>query len=368
MIKNSLIIIFFLLIHSRFYSQVTILNSMFNAFNVGEEALLYANIMNAGDQQEVHIEAKLYNGLNQPVLSVKSKSFILKNGVTNTAQLILKSNSAEYANNNDANYIKTMHQLPSGKFRYCLFVIPTMNNEGADLCEEFDNEANTFLFLINPSDRDTIESKTPILLWNHSDPFNILKQGEMYRLVVVDIKDGQGADAAINVNYPILKLDFLTRHDIQYPFDGYKLLNGKKYGWQVQKVINNVVVNKTEAWEFVIKPELEQTYNKYVEIRPGANSSTYLASGNKIFFTFNEEYYTSNKKLNITITPENKVALKNIQVKEDTKLNQNINSKEVGENKYEIDLNELAIENGYYYLNITNEKGRSYQLKFYVNN
>lgn len=367
MLKKSLIIIFSVLISTNLFSQINILNSMFNAFNVSEDALLYANIMNTGDQQEVHLEAKLFNGLNQPVLTVRSISFNLKNGLTNTAQLSLKSNSTEYTSSNDAQYIKTMHQLPSGKFRYCLFVVPTINNEGADLCEEFENEANTFLFLINPPDKDTIESKNPILLWNHSDPFSLLKQGEMYRLILVEQKNDQSADAAINVNSPILKLDFLTKHDVQYPFDGYKLENGKKYGWQVQKIINNIVVNKTEAWEFIIKPEVETLYNKYVELSSGINPSTYIAAGNKIFFTFKEEYYTSSNNLKITITPENKTALKNVKAKEDLSVNQKMNSKEVGDNKYEIDLNQLGIETGYYYLNITNEKGKSYQLKFYVN-
>ncbi len=367
MFKKIAILIFLFSISFKINSQINILNSMFNAFNVSDETLLFANIMNNGDEQDVYIESKLYNGLNQPILIVKSNVFKLKNGVTNTAQIGLKTNSSEYTNSNDAQYIKTMHQLSSGKFRLCVFVIPTTNVEGSDLCEEFENETTSFLFLVNPPDKDTIETKTPILLWNHSDPFSLLKQGEMYRLIMVEEKKDQSADAAINVNAPILKLDFLTKHDVQYPFDGYKLEGGKKYGWQVQKVINNVVVNKTEAWEFIIKPELEQIYNKYVEITSGSNSSTYIAAGNKIFFTFNEEYYTSSNKLSITITPENKIALKNVKVKEDAKANQKINSKEVGENKYEIDLNELNIETGYYYLNITNEKGKSYQLKFYVN-
>ena len=366
MLKKGLIIIFFLFIYLNSYTQVNILNSMFNAFNVSEEALLYANIMNTGDEQEVHLEAKLFNGLNQPILTVRSVSFKLRNGLTNTAQISLKSNSADYTNSNDAQYIRTMHQLPSGKFRFCLFVIPTINNEGADFCEEFENEANTFLFLINPPDKDTIDSKTPILLWNHSDPFTILKQGEMYRLTVVEINKEQGADAAINVNYPILKLDFLTRHDIQYPFDGQKLESGKRYGWQVQKLVNNVVVNKTEAWEFVIRPEIEQQYNKYVELTADLSTAVYTALGNKIFFTFKEEYATSGKDLKISITPENKEALKNIKAKEDSG-NRKINSKDVGENKYEIDLDELGIEKGYYYLRVTNEKGKTYQLKFYVN-
>jgi hypothetical protein len=340
---------------------------MFNAFNVSEETLLYANIMNTDTEQDVYLEAKLFNGLNQPVLTVRSASFKLKNGLTNTAQIGLKSNSSQYSSNNDAQYIKTMHQLPSGKFRFCLFVIPSTNIEGADICEEFENETNSFLFLINPPDKDTIESKTPILLWNHSDPFTLLKQGELYRLIVTEKKKDQSADAAINVNYPVLKLDFLTRHDVQYPFDGPKLENGKTYGWQVQKIVNNVVVNKTEAWEFTIKPDIKDLYNKYVEITRDMNPAVYVAAGNKIFFTFKEEYSTSDKKLRISIIPENQDALKNVKAKEDAETSTKINAKENGENKYEIDLNELSVEKGYYFLKITNEKGQVYQLKFLVN-
>jgi hypothetical protein len=347
-------------------AQVNIVSSMFNAFNVSEQTLLYANIMNSGEEQDAYLEAKLYNGLNQPIMSVKSNVFKLRNGLNNTAQISISSSSVIYGSDNDAQYIKTMHQLPSGKFRFCLFVVPASNSEPVDFCEEFENETSTFLFLINPADQDTIETKTPILLWNHSDPFTLLKQGEMYRLILVEQKKDQSADAAINVNSPLLKLDFLTRHDVQYPFDATKLENGKKYAWQVHKIINNVVVNKTEAWEFVIKPDVETLYNKYVEISKEPRPSVYYATGKKIFFTFKEEYY-SNKNLKISITPENKETLTNVKVKEDDVLNPKINSKESGENKYEIDLNELNIESGYYFLNIINEKGQVYQLKFYVN-
>ena len=366
MLKKIYTSILLIIFGNSLISQVSIVNSMFNAYNVSTEALLMANLMNADGEREVYLEAKLYNGLNQPILDVTSSSFVLKNGVSNTAQLGIRVNSVNYSNGNDAQYIKTTHQLPSGKFRYCLFIKATSGIEGDDLCEEFENETTSFLFLTNPQDQDTIETKTPILLWNHSDPFTLLQQGEMYRMVVVELKEGQSADAGINSNSPLFMANFLLRHDVQYPFDAKVLEEGKHYGWQVQKIINNVITNKTESWEFIVKPSVEEKYNKYVELKPNGNSGTYIAKGNKIFFVFNEEYYSTSKKLNISIRPENEAQINGVKVKEDIKETVEINSKEVGHNQYEIDLDQLNLKKGYHYMTVKNEKGQIYQLKFYV--
>ncbi len=128
-------------------SQISIVNSMFNAYNINPEALIYANIMNnSGVDQDIYLEATLYNGLNQPVNHVVSNVFSLKKGLNNTAQKGITVKSCDYTSGNDAQYIKTSHQLPSGKFKYCLAVRSTANIEGDDICEEFENESTSFLF------------------------------------------------------------------------------------------------------------------------------------------------------------------------------------------------------------------------------
>ena len=125
-------------------------------------------------------------------------------------------------------------------------------------------------------------------------------------------------------------------------------------------------MNKTEAWEFIVRAPLLQEEQRYVEISQGLNTNAYVVSNQKIFFTFREDYSTSAKNLAIKIIPENENAIKNIKAKTDMEKGE-VNMKQEGENKYVIDLNAYGIETGYYYLRITNEKGQVYQLKFFVN-
>lgn len=361
-----LIILLFTVICVTSGAQVNIVNTLFNAYNVTPEAMCMANLTNTGGDADVFLEARITNGSNQAVLTVQTALFKLKTGLTNTSQAGLKLSSIVYGGSNDAEYMRTMHQLPSGKYRYCLIVRGTGSIEGDEYCDEFENETTSFLFLVNPPDKDTIETPNPILLWNHSEPFSLLHQGEMYRMVIVELNKDQGAESGINVNSPKYMANFLTRHDVIYPFDATKLEPGKRYGWQVQKVINGVITNKTEAWEFVMKPDRSSSYNKYVEVGPAENSQVYVAEGRKLFFVFNEAYYSAGKTLKASIVNDQGSPVKNVKAKEDTKEGAKVNVKENGHNRYEIDLDELGLETGFYSLLIANEKGQSSKLKFYV--
>ncbi|MBI3518034.1 MAG: hypothetical protein HY062_01585 [Bacteroidetes bacterium] len=366
MLKNfSFGVIFLLFFAPHLKAQVNIVNSLFNAYNVSSDALLFSNIMNLGEEEDVYLEATLFNGLNMPVLHVLSSPFKLKKGLNNTAQMGIAVKSSEYTTGNDAQYIKTAHQLPSGKFRYCLVVKSTSGAiEGDDLCEEFENEATSFLFLVSPSDKDTIENKNPILIWNHSDPFTLLQQGEMYRLILVELKDDQSADAGINVNSPVLMSNFLTRHDIQYPFDAPALKEGNRYGWQVQKIINNVVVNKTEAWEFVMKPlPLDYSY-KYIKLKESVDASFITIRSNTLYFRIDEVYNTVSLKLNIYDEKNHKIQPKvTNEIRSKTKGD---NLKTIGYNAYELDLLDYNLSKGFYVLEVINQKNNKSYLKFYV--
>lgn len=345
-------------------AQVNIVNILFNAYNATPEAMCMANLMNTGSDVDVFLEARVMNSANQTVLTVQTATFRLKSGMTNTSQAGLKLSSTVYSGGHDAEYMRTMHQLPSGKYRYCLIVRGIGNIEGDEYCEELENETTSFLFLVNPADKDTIETPNPILLWSHSEPFNVLHQGEMYRMIVVELTKDQGAEAGINVNPPKYIASFLTRHDVIYPFDATKLEPGKRYGWQVQKLSNGVVTNKTEAWEFVIRSEKPSPGNKYVEVGP-ENSQVYVTEGRTLFFVFNEAYYSAGKDLKISIVNDRGEPVKNVKARVD-KEGQKINVKENGHNRYEISLDELGLETGFYTLLIANEKGQTSKLKFYV--
>ncbi len=186
----------------------------------------------------------------------------------------------------------------------------------------------------------------------------------MYRLVLVELKNDQNADAGINVNAPVLMKNFLTRHDIQYPFDAPKLEEGKRYGWQVQKIINNTVVNKTEAWEFVMKP-LPVDYNyKYLKLKEVIDASFVNVASNKIFFRIDDMYNITALKINIY--DDNNLKILPKVKNENEKKSTNDNLKSLGYNAYELNLLDYNLSKGYYIMEVINQKKNKSYLKFYV--
>src|SRR5690606_17183536 len=188
---------------------------------------------------------------------------------------------------NQGNYVKSKNQLPSGVYSHCISLIPVEGLEtGDEYCQDIDASENEFLYLVFPADGDTIETRNPVLTWTHSEPFNILSNGDYFRIVVVEMEKGQSAEAAVTSNTPVFYKNHVNMHQVMYPFDSKDLEPGKHYGWQVQKLSRGVIINKTEAWEFILnKPELPQDV-KYITAKRYPNSSFYQAFNDRIFFRF----------------------------------------------------------------------------------
>ena len=128
---------------------------------------------------------------------------VQKKGITSLNASTLKFAQVAYSNHPQANYIKTFNQLPSGVFNYCITVIPIQNFEqGDEYCQTIDATEKEQLYLINPVDEDEIETPTPMLIWFHSEPFNLLNQGEFFRLLLVELNDNQSASSGITANVP----------------------------------------------------------------------------------------------------------------------------------------------------------------------
>ena len=240
-------------------AQTKIVSSSFSSYNVSPENMCGINISNSAGDISVTIESKITNIQGAELIKTISNPIALKNGVYNSLQLGLKISNTTYQNSSVSEFVRIYHQLPSGKYNYCVS-IKLNDGSGDELCDDIESENSSFLTLVNPVDKDTIETYNPVLIWNHSESFNILQQGEYYRMIVAEIKQDQNAEAAINVNNPLLQQNFLSKHDLLYPFDAPKLLAGGRYAWQVQKVVNGVITNKTEAWEFIFKSK-NQVFN-----------------------------------------------------------------------------------------------------------
>lgn len=342
------------------HAQVSILNAHLVPFNLSPSSLLDLTLSNPKGDAQVTIHAQLFGSKNELLLTVVSVPFIVKNGVNNTSQMGINVGSVTYAGSTTAQMLKYNHSLSSGKYTYCAKITGVDVND--DYCQELESENSAFLFLVSPPDKDELDSKYPTLVWTHNEPFPSLS-GENYRLLITEISPGQSSEASINTNVPVYLKDLLSRHDIQYPIDAKELIPGHRYAWQVQKLNNGIIVEKTEAWEFKIKAPEPVKENKYAVVKKTLDGTIYTAESNKIFFRFDEAY--NSKQMSYRIIEDNQKAITE-QQSADNNGRIKLESVKAGYNTYSIDLNNYKIPNGIYLLEITNEKKEIFKLKFSI--
>ncbi len=354
----------------RLNAQVSIVNINIQPFNIVPEALLNVGIMNGESEQQVQLITQIFNSTGSPVLTVKSQPFKIVKGLNTGTEGQRKILSTEYGESNQSNYIKTAHTLPSGRYKVCSSLLLSSGADKLDdYCDELEAEFNQYLYLVNPLDGDTIESKNPILSWTHGEPFTILNQGEFYRMVVTEMKKDQNPEEAISVNSPAMVKNYLREHQLQYPFDARELKEGNRYAWQVQKIGDGVVINKTEAWVFITKSKPENKSLKYVALKPELDGSFYTAYNGEVFFKFSEEYKTQGN-MNLTLLDSKSNAIKidaNKDIPEGTKSKSSANSlKSAGDNRYELNLDGEKLKSGFYTLVVKNEKNELFYLKIFL--
>ncbi len=353
-----LLFFFWILIPYSIKAQLSILNSGVSEFNITPKGLLEVSVMNPQHDVEVILEGKIFNSQNEVIMDVTSNPFLLKKGMNNTAQLNVSIASVNYSSNEQASYIKTSHILPSGKFRYCLFIKSLVLDITSDeYCNEFESELSTFLFLVFPPDKDEIETKNPLLIWTHSESFSLNSPTNYYKIVVTDLNPDQSPEAAINTNVPVYLKNFLTSHSVQYPVDAKELISGKNYAWQVQQISNGNIVNKTEAWQFKLKAPQAVNEIKFITVKKTLGGGYYMASNNKIFFRFDESYGTKDVHYKIFNEKREVVSVNNGKKNE-------LKTTKIGYNEFEIDLKPFDLKSGMYTLEVTNDKKEVFLLKF----
>jgi len=364
--KKIILSAFFLYCFVRGFAQVSIVNIQLMPYNITPEGMLSASVINNGPEVQVQMVSKLYNSNNEPLLTVSSSAFLLKQGMNSAFDGNRKALATEYAGGNQSQYIRSTHTLPTGTFRICVSVASVQNSEIHDeYCDETVSDLSQFLYLVNPFDKDTVDSKTPLLIWSHSEPFNVLAQGEYYRMVVSEIRERQNAEEAVTVNVLLMMKDYLTVHSIQYPYDGKELKEGVRYAWQVQKIANGIISNKTEAWEFIIRKKPDEKDMKYVALRQTPGSDYYKAVNGRVFFKFNEEYNSKGTILALITSDKGKDFV--VSVLKDEKNKPAISTiKSTGDNRFVLDLDKQHIKPGYYTMEVRNEKKETFYLKFYL--
>jgi len=149
--------------------------------------------------------------------------------------------------------------------------------------------------LVNPVDKEILQTTSPTLMWTPAFSTNF-SGTILYKLKIVEIKDGQSKEQAIKSNSEFYTKNGIieTFHPLPTPLD-----MEKTYAWMVEAYLNSLVLN-SEVWEFSFE-EVMQTKslintsnpdNEYADLSFDKPESAfvYVANNEKLKFRYFEEY------------------------------------------------------------------------------
>lgn len=344
-------------------AQISIVNAVLNEYNISTNSLSQVSINNTGGQSSIEIESFISNSTGEKLVLFSSQAVVLKSGMNVLGAHNTKTKSLIYSTSPQGNYIKNFHRLASGSYNYCVTIkILSGAEEGDEYCQTIESNNNDQLYLVSPSDKEVISTTTPLLMWMHTEAFNLLSPGDFFRLTLVELKKKQSADEGVVSNVPLFVSNYVTKHQVQYPFDAEKLERGKKYGWIVQKISNGNIVASTEAWEFSIADNKVNKNHMYVDLKKKLDGTLYKVSNDKIYFKYNERYQAKELNCNVYSDTREKMIITNTSNEQSDKEG----AKLVGYNSFELDLEPYDLKSGFYTLEVLDEKQQKYFLKFYI--
>ena len=111
------------------------------------------------------------------------------------------------------------------------------------------------LQLVSPADGSILDSNQPVFFtWMLTS----LKPNTpiIYKIKVVEILGNQSTSEAIQLNPVWFERADITTMTLIYPIAARKLVNGKKYAWQITPYMKNAGIGKSEIWSFVFGSEV----------------------------------------------------------------------------------------------------------------
>lgn len=222
-------------------------------------------------------------------------------------------------------------------------------------CEIFQQMGVMPPHLVYPFDRDELESTLPMLSW--TPPAPIYDHASLrYHLRLVEVVGSQSPLHAMRTMQALVDRQDLNQHVMPYSPSYRALEPGHRYAWQVFAYSGARFLGQSELWTFTIKdPKQEEKIESmpFVELRKQMDSGYYPALG-MVRFRFDCLY--GEQALNFQVFNErgNPISLSPKQLEQ------------VGRNLFQLNLpvGSGLIENQYYRLTITDNKGDAHHLKF----
>lgn len=149
----------------------------------------------------------------------------------------------------------------------------------------------TNIVLISLDDKDTIDYRFPAFNWYYvSAPDG--RDDVRYNFVLTELQPNQSPLIGVTVNQPLLRINGVQGFQLVYPFDAPELHYNHRYGWQIEKTVNNVITEKSEAWEFTLYRDIKMPA-KYVYLNSDYSASIFEVEGEGFYFKMHERYRTT---------------------------------------------------------------------------
>lgn len=225
-------------------------------------------------------------------------------------------------------------------------------------------KAQSSIALVLPLNGDTIEMKNPMLSWSYMGLSQTPNARSYYRLILTAQNENQSAEAAVLLNQPLLLMDEIPGTQLFYPFDAPALEEGHWYAWQVQKIQNQVLVDKSEAFRFYIPlPPTEK--HQFYKIKQHPDGQSYPVIDGVICFEFPESYKDESLQFFLFDPTRGQLQLQLEQGYPSEQTSTAIQLKRTGANYYMLNLGNNPTS-GHYKLVIFDAKKSKYELKFEV--
>jgi hypothetical protein len=274
------------------------------------------------------------------VVTITTPVTVFQQGTANFPRSVFAGSLFRFSANAYAGIANQTKNFPPGQYAFCYHFLNAEDKQADDYENCFDAEIQPLvpMALINPADGDKICQKRPVLTWQPPIPFN---SSMRFRLLLTEKKDGEAVENLL-INAPLLLLDNITTTSINYPSGHPDLQEGKTYVWQVIAYQNNVVMSRSEIWEFTIQcnePNKQLPTESYRELKLLVNGNYYIAN-RALKFSFRNNYGI--KRLSYAIY-DIADGMKKLKDCPEVSLAQ-------GLNKVDIDLTELELEPDKHYL------------------
>jgi len=338
------------------HAQISLIFSQKNPYeyNINESSDFM--LVNSGNDKVINIDIKI-NKKNTTIYTSQLRNITCKAGTTQIGNLKLENET--FSSSEEFSIVKNNRILPSGNFEICFNIIDPLTGEAENSCSDIIVQSINPPLLIFPANVTTVNNLNPTLIW--IGPTNMKgNEGFTYDIKLCEILPNQQMYDAIHQNFALLKLSNLNETQLSYPFNAYRLENGKNYAWQVIAKNKSNYLQETEVWQF--KVQLDTFISEKIIFFEGyvipdkkeAEGSLNIKKEIKVFL---RESYPINQLDYKIIDDKNKVQIDDV-------------SKYLiyeGDNRYVFRLGEgAALKNkGNYRLLITNPKNReTYTIRF----